>query len=168
MDADVSEIYELRIPTVLGPTVGLDEFKGKVMLIVNTASGCGFAPQMKALQTLHAEYASRGLVVLGFPCNDFNQEPLSDGKLTLQVCNRYGADFTLLEVPHVKGKNKHPLFEILTGAAGGWLTREILWNFEKFLVGRDGKLLGRWRSISSPTGGSMKRAIDAALAEKSA
>ena len=163
MNPDVSEIYQLRIPTVLGPTLGLDEFRGKAVLIVNTASACGFAPQMKSLQALHAAHAAAGFSVIGVPSNDFNQEPLSDGTLAAQACERYGVEFPLLDVPHVKGKHKHALFATLTAASRGWLGREILWNFEKFLVGRDGRLLGRWRSISSPGGQSIQRAVAAAV-----
>jgi glutathione peroxidase len=138
----------------------LCQYAGKVLLVVNTASYCGFTSQFEGLEALNAKYAARGLVVLGFPSNDFRQED-ADAKKTADVCfNTYGVKFPMFATMPVRGRDAHPLFVQLakaTGQAPGW-------NFNKYLVGRDGKPLAHFGSTASPTGGAITAAIEKALA----
>ena len=140
----------------------LCQYAGKVVLVVNTASYCGFTGQFKDLEALNAKYAARGLVVLGFPSNDFRQED-ADAKKTADVCfNTYGVKFPMFTTTPVRGTDAHPLFASLTKATGSAPS----WNFNKYLISRDGKALAHFGSLASPGGGSMTKAIEAALAGK--
>lgn len=141
----------------------LCQYTGKVILVVNTASYCGFTGQFKDLEALNARYAARGLVVLGFPSNDFRQED-ADAKKTADVCfNTYGVKFPMFSTIAVRGNDAHPLFASLTKATGSAPS----WNFNKYLIGRDGKAIAHYGSLTSPGSGSMTRAIEGALASKS-
>lgn len=143
--------------------VPLADFAGKVVLIVNTASQCGFTPQYAGLQRLHETYAGRGLVVLGFPCNQFGgQEPGDAGDIA-QFCERnYGVSFPLSEKVDVNGANAHPLFRFLTTALPGVLgTQPIKWNFTKFLVDRQGKPFKRYAPTTTPA--DLEKDIEALL-----
>ena len=138
----------------------LCQYAGKVVLVVNTASYCGFTGQFKDLEALNAKYAARGLVVLGFPSNDFRQED-TDAKKTADVCfNTYGVKFPMFTTTPVRGTDAHPLFASLTKATGSAPS----WNFNKYLIGRDGKALAHFGSLTSPGSGGMTKAIEAALA----
>jgi len=140
----------------------LCQYAGKVVLVVNTASYCGFTGQFKDLEALNAKYAARGLVVLGFPSNDFRQED-ADAKKTADVCfNTYGVKFPMFTTTPVRGTDAHPLFASLTKATGSAPS----WNFNKYLIGRDGKALAHFGSLASPGSGSMTKAIEAALASR--
>jgi len=140
----------------------LCQYAGKVLLVVNTASYCGFTPQFEDLEALNARYAARGLVVMGFPSNDFRQED-ADAKNTAAVCfNTYGVKFPMFATTPVRGADAHPLFRQLAQATG----QQPSWNFNKYLVGRDGKPLAHWGSLTSPTSTSITSAIDRALAAK--
>ena len=140
----------------------LCQYAGKVVLVVNTASYCGFTGQFKDLEALNAKYAARGLVVLGFPSNDFRQED-ADSKKTADVCfNTYGVKFPMFTTTPVRGTDAHPLFASLTKATGSAPS----WNFNKYLIGRDGKALAHFGSLASPGSGSMTKAIEAALASR--
>ena len=137
----------------------LCEYAGKVLLVVNTASYCGFTKQFEGLEALNARYASRGLVVLGFPSNDFKQED-ADAKKTAEVCfNTYGVKFPMFTDTRVKGEQAHPLFAELARVTGN----SPSWNFNKYLVGRDGRPLAHFGSITAPDSGRITQAVEAAL-----
>ncbi len=141
----------------------LAEYEGKVLLIVNTASKCGFTPQYKGLEALHQEYKDKGLVIIGCPCNQFaGQEPGDDSQIN-EFCElNFGVSFPLVSKVDVNGDNAHPLFEELKSAAPGILgTKKIKWNFTKFLVSKDGKTVKRFAPKDKPE--SMRAAIEALL-----
>ena len=141
--------YDTKIATLHGEETSLRAHEGKVLLIVNTASECGFTPQLAGLQRLHEEYADRGLVVLGFPCNQFGKQEPGDAQQIGAICEDvYGVSFPMHEKIEVNGKAAHPLFNQLKAAAPGVLgSRSIKWNFTKFLVDRSGNVHSR----SAPT-----------------
>ena len=140
----------------------LCQYAGKVLLVVNTASYCGFTPQYEGLEALHAKYAPRGLVVLGFPSNDFKQED-ADAKKIADLCfNTYGVKFPMFATMAVRGKDAHPLFAQLAQATG----KPPAWNFNKYLVGRDGKTVAHFGSSTAPTGAALTAAVESALAAK--
>lgn len=143
--------------------VSLEDFAGKVVLIVNTASRCGFTPQYAGLQQLHKTYAERGLVVLGFPCNQFGAQEPGNAPDIAQFCERnYGVSFPLSEKVDVNGTGAHPLFRFLTAALPGVLgTQPIKWNFTKFLVGRNGVPFKRYAPTTTPA--DLERDIEALL-----
>lgn len=140
-------IYEFTSRKPNGETVDLSQYKDKVLLIVNTASECGFTPQYKELQSVYESYTDRGVVVLGFPCNQFGgQEPGSAEEVEAFCSLNYGVTFPIFEKVDVKGENAEPLFQYLTSETGG----EIKWNFTKFLVDRQGKVVQQYDSKVSP------------------
>jgi len=148
----MSDLYDFSATTLKGQPLALSTYRGKVALVVNTASKCGFTPQYEGLQELHKAYHARGLEVLAFPCNQFGkQEP---GSLTdiANFCQRhYGVSFQMFEKIDVNGAGAHPLYKWRTAAAPGFLgTRAIKWNFTKFLVGRDGRVFRRYGSWTKP------------------
>lgn len=137
----------------------LCQYAGKVLLVVNTASFCGYTPQYEGLEALHAKYAARGLVVMGFPSNDFNQES-TDSKKIAELCfNTYGVKFPMFSVSAVKGKDANPLFAQLAQATG----KAPSWNFNKYLVARDGKPLAHFASNMAPGSAELAAAIEKAL-----
>lgn len=135
-----------------GAPIRFQELAGKVVLIVNTASQCGFTPQYAGLQQLHDTYASRGLVVIGFPCNQFGAQEPGDGAEIAQFCEtRFGVRFSMAEKVDVNGPHAHPLFKFLTAALPGVLgTQPIKWNFTKFLVDKAGVPVKRYASMTPP------------------
>ncbi len=145
-------LYDIPVETARGEQTSLAENQGKVMLIVNTASKCGFAPQFAGLQKLHEAYGEQGLAVVGFPSNQFaNQEPLDGDALTEHCLINHGVTFPLYAKIDVKGKGIHPLYRQLTKAAPGFLgLRGIKWNFTKFLVDRNGKVVKRFSPAVTP------------------
>jgi glutathione peroxidase len=148
----MTSLYDLTVDDIHGKPVKLSKYKGKVLLIVNTASECGFTPQYKGLEQLHAKLHGKGLEVLGFPCNQFGaQEPGSEKEIE-QFCEvNYGVTFPLFAKVDVNGANASPLFRHLKSAKKGLLGSEaIKWNFTKFLVGRDGTVLKRYGSTTKP------------------
>ncbi|MCU6712550.1 glutathione peroxidase [Paenibacillus sp. J5C_2022] len=145
-------IYNIEVKSIRGESGTLDPYKGKVVLIVNTATGCGFAPQFKGLQKLHDEYREQGFAVLGFPCSQFaNQEKSEDSEIA-QACEiNFGVSFPLFSKVDVKGKEAHPLFRLLTEEARGVLgSKSIKWNFTKFLVDREGRIVKRFGPTDEP------------------
>ncbi|MGF6753950.1 glutathione peroxidase [Paraburkholderia sp. GAS334] len=148
----MTSIYTFSARTLGGDTIGLDRYQGKVLLIVNTASECGFTPQYAGLQKLQDEYASRGLEVLGFPCNQFGKQEPGDAAQIGTFCEKnYGVSFQMFDKIDVNGADAHPLYKYLTGEAPGLLGLEaIKWNFTKFLVGRDGTVLKRYAPLTKP------------------
>ena len=148
----MTEIYAQNVKTIDGNEVTLDAWRGKVMLIVNTASKCGFTPQYEGLEKLQAQYAGQGFSVLGFPCNQFGaQEPGDEAEIASFCKLTYDVDFPMFAKVDVNGDNAHPLFKDLKKAAPGLLGSEaIKWNFTKFLVGRAGKVIDRFAPTTKP------------------
>lgn len=143
-------VHDFSFTTIEGKEVKLAEFKGKKLLLVNTASKCGFTPQYKELEQLHQQYG-KNLVIIGFPANNFgNQEPGSNEDIVSFCEQNYGVTFLIAEKVDVKGENIHPLFKFLTEQPNPDFTGDINWNFEKFLVDENGKLLHRYRSKIKP------------------
>ena len=140
----MENIYDFVVQKSNGEDYKLEEYKGKVMLIVNTASECGFTPQFEGLQALYEKYKDQGFVILGFPCNQFGGQEPGSGKIN------YGVTFPIHEKVDVKGENQHPLFRYLTDAAKGMLSEKIKWNFTKFLVDRDGNVVSRFSPQKKP------------------
>lgn len=155
-------VYDYSATTIQGEEKPLSNYKGKVLLIVNTASQCGFTPQFGGLQSLYDEYNDDGLEVLGFPCNQFGgQDPGSDEDISSHCQINYGVKFQMFSKIDVKGENTHPLFKYLKSEAKGILSEAIKWNFTKFLVDRDGEVIGRYAPQTKPE--SLKKDIEKAL-----
>ncbi|CAN5604903.1 glutathione peroxidase [soil metagenome] len=161
--ADTS-IYDFGALGIDGKPVSLADYRGRVLLIVNTASQCGFTPQFAGLEALNAKYAKDGLAVIGFPSNQFgSQDPGSNAEIGAFCTRNYGVSFQMMEKIDVKGQNAAPLYQWLTREKPGLLgSKAIKWNFTKFLVGRDGRVLKRFAPLDSPA--SMSKHIEAALA----
>jgi len=160
----MTTIYDFDALQIDGKSVHLDQFKGKALLIVNTASACGFTPQFAGLETLHKAYAAKGLVVLGFPCNQFGAQDKGSNDEIAEFCQlNYGVSFPMMAKIEVNGEGAHPLYKWLTKEAPGVLgTTGIKWNFTKFLVGKDGAVLKRYAPTDTPA--SLTNDIEAALA----
>ena len=163
-----STAYDFTARQIDGQDIALSQFKGQVMLIVNTASACGFTPQFGGLEALHKRYAGQGLAVLGFPCNQFGaQDPGTDGEIAGFCQVNYGVSFPMMSKINVNGDQADPLFKWLCAEAPGLLgTKAIKWNFTKFLVGRRGQVIGRYASMDKPE--SMAKDIETALAASAA
>lgn len=148
----MDNLYAFSAQTLGGETVSLDKYRDKVLLIVNTASECGFTPQYKGLQDLYERYASRGFEVLGFPCNQFGKQEPGDAAQIGSFCEtNYGVTFPMFEKIEVNGANAHPLYKYLTEKEPGVLGIEaIKWNFTKFLVDRQGNIVKRFAPITKP------------------
>lgn len=155
-------VYNFQVTTINGNEKSLADYKGKVLLIVNTASKCGFTPQFNGLQQLYDTYKDKGFYVLGFPCNQFNnQDPGSDEEIT-QFCQiNYGVTFPMFSKVKVKGENTHPLFKYLTEQAKGMFTKHVKWNFTKFLVNKQGGVINRYTPQTKPE--QIKKDIEAVL-----
>ena len=159
-------VYDFSVKTAKGDSKSLEDYKGKVMLIVNTASKCGFTPQYKALESVYEKYKDKGVVVLGFPCNQFGaQEPGTAEEIKQFCSSKYNVSFPMFEKIEVNGANRHPLYVSLAGKESPY-AGDIKWNFSKFLIGRDGKILKRFESKVSPDSPEVTSAIEAALAAK--
>ena len=159
--ATIDDFEALKIN---GEAVRLAQFKGQVLLIVNTASACGFTPQFAGLEALHKTYGARGLAVLGFPCNQFGSQDSGSNESIAQFCQlNYGVSFPMMAKVEVKGPNAHPLYQWLSAEAPGLLgSKSIKWNFTKFLVGKDGEVIKRYAPTDTPAG--LAKDIEAALA----
>ncbi|PKV66993.1 glutathione peroxidase [Pontibacter ramchanderi] len=146
-----SEFYNLSATSLQGKEVNMEDFKGKVVLVVNTASHCGFTPQYEGLENLYKKYKDEGLVVLGFPCNQFgNQEPGGKEEIEQGCLINYGVSFPMMEKVDVNGNNAHPVFQYLKSELGGLLGSRVKWNFTKFLIDADGKPVKRYAPITKP------------------
>ncbi len=144
-------LSDFTASTITGEQQPLDAYAGKVALVVNTASECGFTPQFQGLENLHGQYADEGLVVLGFPCNQFgNQDPGENQEIGAFCQKNYGVSFPMFEKVDVNGPEAHPLYAWLRQEKGGILGDKIKWNFTKFLIGRDGTVLKRYGSTTKP------------------
>jgi len=157
-------IYGYKIKTLQGNEISMDVYKGNVLLIVNTASECGRTPQLEDLEMLYKKYRASGLMVLGFPSNDFAQEPL-EGEALKEFCEmNYGVTFPILEKVNVNGQNAHPLFHFFADKQlNGKTSRPPKWNFYKYLVGHDGQLIDSYWSYRRPKNRKIIRAIEKAL-----
>ncbi len=157
-----NQIYNIKVATANGNLKQLESYKGNVLLIVNVASHCGFTPQYQGLEQLNLTYRERGLRVLGFPCNDFGaQEPGTLADIEQFCTINYGVTFELMDKVHCIGENKHPLYQWLTEHATP--ADDVKWNFEKFLISRDGALIERYSSKVTPDDVNLVRAIENAL-----
>ena len=162
----MSALHDIALTTLDGTPASLGDYRGQVVLVVNVASKCGFTPQYAGLESLHQRYKDRGFTVLGFPCNQFLfQEP--GGADSITACSTsYGVTFPIFEKLAVRGRKQHPLYAELVksqtadGKGGG-----VKWNFEKFLVGRDGEVVGRFRSKVEPLDPALTTAVETALAD---
>ena len=146
-----AEFYELNANTPQGQPVSMSRYEGKVILVVNTATQCGFTPQFKGLEHLYQQYKDKGLVVLGFPCNQFaGQEPETNENMQ-QACQlNFGVTFPLFEKIDVNGPHTHPVFKLLKRSLGGLFGSRIKWNFTKFLIGADGHPIKRFSPVTKP------------------
>lgn len=160
----MTSVYDFEANLIDGKPVKLSTFKGKVLLIVNTASKCGFTPQFAGLEALHEKYAGQGFAVLGFPSNQFGaQDPGTNEEIGAFCTTNYGVSFPMMEKIDVNGSNAAPLYQWLTKEKPGLLgSTAIKWNFTKFLVGRDGTVLKRYAPLDTPA--SLERDVEAALA----
>ena len=160
----MTTVYDFEAKQIDGKTVSLDKFKGQVMLIVNTASACGYTPQFGGLEQLHETYGKKGLVVLGFPCNQFgSQDPGSNDEIASFCQVNYGVTFPMMAKIDVNGADADPLYKWLTKEAPGVLgTTAIKWNFTKFLVGKDGQVIKRFAPQDEPS--KLAKDIEKALA----
>lgn len=160
----MASIYELNATQLNGEPVALDQFKGKALLIVNTASKCGFTPQYQALEAVYRKFRDRGFAILGFPCNQFGKQEPGDSQEIASFCStRYDVSFPMFEKIEVNGDGAHPLYRLLKSSAPGVLGSEaIKWNFTKFLVGRDGKVVKRYAPATKPE--KIEQDIETALA----
>ncbi len=157
-------IYEIPLKDIDGQAASLEAHRGKVLLIVNVASKCGFTPQYAGLEALFQKYKDRGFTVLGFPCNQFGrQEPGTTEEIKQFCSTRYQVSFPLFDKIDVNGKNRHPLYEALAGKNSPFPGR-IWWNFTKFLIGRDGQLLARFGTRVKPGSTKLVQAVQTALA----
>lgn len=161
--ATANSVYDFKVKTIEGKEISLAEYKGKTLLIVNTASKCGYTPQYAALENVYTKYKDKNVVVLGFPSNDFGgQEPGTNQEIKHFCQAKYNVDFPMFEKGPVKGDSKQPLFAYLTDNSPS--KGEIRWNFEKFVIGPDGKVAARFRSRTKPDDSELTAALDKALA----
>ena len=156
-------LYDFQAQSIDGINVPLSRYRGQVMLIVNTASACGFTPQFAGLEKLHQQYGPQGLAVIGFPCNQFgSQDPGSNDEIGAFCQKNYGVSFQMMSKVEVNGNDAHPLYQWLTAEAPGILgSKAIKWNFTKFLVGKDGRVIRRYAPQDTP--GKIAKDIEAAL-----
>ena len=160
----MTALSNFTAPQIDGTPLSFADLQGKVLLIVNTASACGFTPQFEGLEALHKTYGPRGLAVIGFPCNQFGaQDAGTNAEIGAFCLRNYGVSFAMMEKVEVNGDNAHPLFKWLKAEAPGLLGSEaIKWNFTKFIVSKDGRVLKRYASMDAPA--KMAGDIEAALA----
>lgn len=156
------KFYEFAAKKIDGTEVNMDKYKGKVVLVVNTASKCGFTPQLEGLESLYKEYKDKDFEVLGFPCNQFGGQDPGNNKEISEFCLiNYGVTFPMFEKIEVKGENTHPIFKYLKENAKGTLGSEIKWNFTKFLINKDGDVVKRYGSMTKPE--KLKKDIETLL-----
>lgn len=160
----MSNISDISVKTIDGKEEKFADYQGNVLLIVNVASYCGYTPQYKGLEQLNKDYRDKGLRVMGFPCNDFGaQEPGSNEEIAQFCETNYGVDFDLYDKVHAKGAEQHPLYKTLTSSVEP--QGDVAWNFEKFLVDKQGNVVARYKSGVTPTSPELVGAIEAELAK---
>jgi glutathione peroxidase len=146
-----SKFYQFSANDLRGKEVKMEEFKGKIILVVNTASKCGFTPQFEGLEKLYEKYRDNGFEILGFPCNQFgNQEPGDEKSIAEGCLVNYGVTFRMFSKIEVNGENEHPLFRYLKSELGSLFGKKIKWNFTKFLISPDGKPVKRFAPVTTP------------------
>ncbi|HXB07912.1 MAG TPA: glutathione peroxidase [Puia sp.] len=158
-----NEFYQLSAETPQGQPVNMGDYRGKVVLVVNTATQCGLTPQFAGLERLHRQYKDKGLVVLGFPCNQFgSQEPLSNAEMEQTCLVNHGVTFPLLAKSEVNGPGTNPVFRYLKKRLGGFFGSRIKWNFTKFLVDREGRPVKRYAPVTKPEAmeGEIRRLLE--------
>lgn len=160
-----ANFYDLSANDIYGKKIHFTQYRGKVVLVVNTASKCGFTPQLKDLEALYKKYGAKGFIVLAFPSNDFRQEKDTNENVAKFAQKEYGTTFPFFEKGVVSGSQKQPVYQFLTEQKPGLLFREVSWNFEKFLVNRQGQVIERWNSMTSPDSDSVVKKIETALNE---
>ena len=161
-----SSLYDIQVKDINGKETSLKEYRGKMLLIVNVASFCGNTPQYQGLENLYRKYKDKGLVVLGFPCNQFGkQEPGSNQEIKEFCSKNYDVTFPMFDKLEVKGANQHPLYKELSGKDSPF-PGDVRWNFGKFLVGRDGRIVKRIEPSVKPESPEVVKAIEEALAAK--
>lgn len=164
--AAMPNLYDIQLKDIQDKETSLKAYKGKVVLLVNVASKCGYTPQYKGLEALYKKYKDQGLVVVGVPSNDFGaQEPGSHTEIAEFCEKNFGVTFPLMSKVKVKGSEKHPLYAALTGTESPF-PGEVKWNFNKFLIGRDGKVISRFESKVAPDSPELVKAVENALASK--
>ena len=165
ININAKSLYDCKIYDIDGRETTLNPYKGKVILIVNVASKCGFTRQYKGLEELYSKYKEQGLVICGFPCNQFGgQEPGSEKEIKEFCSTKFGVTFPMYSKIKVKGEGIHPLYELLTGKNSP-TKGSVKWNFTKILVGRDGKPIDRFGSLTSPSSTKLRKAMEKALVE---
>ena len=161
----MSTIYDFTAESMDGTSQAFSDYKDKVLLIVNTASKCGFTPQFEGLEELYKQYKEQGLVVIGFPCNQFgSQDPGTNDEIGAFCQKNYGVSFPMMAKVDVNGADAHPIFTWLKGQKGGLLTDGIKWNFTKFLIDSSGQVIDRYAPTTKPE--AIKANIEQALAKK--
>lgn len=164
--AQTKSLYDIPLKDIDGKPTSLKAYQGKVLLVVNVASFCGNTPQYAALEAMQKKYAAQGFTVLGFPCNDFGaQEPGTADQIKEFCSKTYSVDFPLFEKLHVKGAEQHPLYAALSGN-GSPFPGDVKWNFGKFLISRDGKIVKRFEPGVKPDSAQVTSAVEAAIAAK--
>lgn len=159
---ETKTLYDFRVKTIDGEEKSLADYKGKVLLIVNVASKCGFTPQYEGLETLYRKYKDRGFVVLGFPANNFlSQEPGTDAEIKTFCTTNYNVTFDMFSKISVKGKDIHPLYKFLTEESD--FSGSVKWNFQKYLVNRNGVVVGKFAPTTKPTDPELIKAIESQL-----
>jgi len=158
--SSAATIYDFTLNSIDGKPAPLANYKGKVVLVVNVASKCGYTPQYTGLEKLYETYKNQGFVILGFPANNFGaQEPGTNEEIKTFCSNKYNVTFPMYSKISVKDEGKEPLYEYLTGTGGG----EVKWNFTKFLIGKDGKVIARFESKVTPESPEVTEAVEKAL-----
>src|SRR3954469_13772618 len=166
MLSHAASVYNVPVKDIDGKDTSLAAYKGKVLLVVNVASKCGYTPQYKGLEALYEKYQSKGFAVLGFPCNQFGaQEPGTNEEIKQFCSSKYNVTFPMFDKIDVNGPNRHPLYATLAGKESPY-PGDIKWNFSKFLISSDGKIIKRFDSKVAPDSPELTQAIEAALAAK--
>lgn len=154
-------LYDINVNTIEGETMSLSEFKGKVVLVVNTASKCGFTPQFKGLEKLYEKYGNEGLEILGFPSNQFKEDPGTNEEIKNFCLLNYGVSFRMFEKIDVNGPDRHPIYKFLIENTPNLSGKDVKWNFEKFLINKDGEIVKRYLSMKKPA--SLDKTINTLL-----
>ena len=163
VDASEKVFHDFTIESISGETINLSDYKSKVVLLVNTASKCGFTPQYSGLQKIYERYKNDGLVVLGVPTNDFNQELSKDSDVK-EFCEiRFGVEFPMSSIQPIRGENAHPIYKWIQSNVS--VIGQPRWNFHKYLIGKDGKIINWFSSMTSPTSEGLVNQIETALYE---
>ena len=161
----MSELYEIQTTTIDGNDITLDQFKGQVLLVVNVASACGLTPQYTGLQALYTKYSDRNFTVVGFPCNQFGaQEPGTEQEIADFCSTNYQVSFPMMSKIDVNGPSRHPLYDLLAGDNAKF-PGDITWNFEKFLISKDGEIIQRFSPQTTPEDRALVSAVESAISE---